>query len=104
MTRLTHVPKNYFLNFVIRFSRSETEKLTIAPTTAKITVLVISSERMLGAILNKVPDAVLTLREVSVSMTIRNLILNFHLPSVEVHSRPLSLSKGQKDQHQPSFD
>lgn len=51
-------PNYFFFDFVNPFKRSETKKLTVAPITAKIIVLRISSEKMLGAILNNVPEAV----------------------------------------------
>ena len=57
-----------FLDFVNHFNRSETVKLTVAPMTAKIIVFAISSERILGKTLNKVPDAVPTFREILVSI------------------------------------
>ena len=48
----------YFLDFVTLFNSRETAKLTVAPITAKIIVFAISSERILGKILNTVPEAV----------------------------------------------
>ena len=51
-------PGYYFLDFVTLFNIRETAKLTVAPITAKIIVFAISSERILGKTLNKVPDAV----------------------------------------------
>jgi hypothetical protein len=58
-----------FLNFTNHLNRRETIKLTVAPTTARIIVFAISSERMLGAILNKVPEAVPTRRVTLVSIS-----------------------------------
>ena len=57
---------DYFLDFVKRFKIRETVKLTVAPTTAKIIVFTISSERILGKILKIVPDAVPDLMEMLV--------------------------------------
>ena len=51
-------PNHLFFDFVNAFKRSETVKLIIAPTIAKIMVFTISSETILGTTLNKVPDAV----------------------------------------------
>ena len=48
----------YFLVFVTHFKKREMTKLTVAPIAAKIIVFAISSERILGKTLNKVPDAV----------------------------------------------
>lgn len=62
-------PNYFFFDFLNHFKRSETAKLTIPPTTTKIVVFRISSERMLGTILNKVPDTVPVRREISVSIT-----------------------------------
>jgi hypothetical protein len=55
---LNSIQYYFFLNFVSPFKRSEIIKLIIAPTTAKIIVLRISSETIFGITLNKVPDAV----------------------------------------------
>ncbi len=61
-------PKLYFLNLFIDLSNRVTPKLTIAPITAKITVFKISSDKIFGAILNIVPDAVPILKESVVSI------------------------------------
>lgn len=53
----------FFFDFVNHFSKSVTAKLETAPTIAKSTVLAMSSERMLGIMLNKVPDAVPIFKE-----------------------------------------
>ncbi len=58
-----------FLDFVNHFNKSETVKLTVAPSAAKIIVFTISSERILGKILNTVPDAVPAFKEILVSIT-----------------------------------
>ena len=47
----------------ILFSKRVARKLTTAPTTASTAVLAISSDKMFGIILSKVPDAVPTLRD-----------------------------------------
>lgn len=57
------------LDFVNRFNKSETVKLTVAPNAAKIIVFSISSERILGKILNTVPAAVPAFKEILVSIT-----------------------------------
>ena len=59
----------YFLIFVNHFKRSETIKLAEAPTTAKIIVFAISSERILGKMLKNVPDTVPVRREILVSIS-----------------------------------
>ena len=51
-------PNYFFLKFVNPFKRSETIKLIIDTTIARITVSAMSSETMLGTTLNKAPDAV----------------------------------------------
>lgn len=56
--KVTNQNRNYFLDFMILFKRSETKKLTVAPMTAKIMVLTISSDKILGTILKKVPETV----------------------------------------------
>ena len=58
-----------FLDFVKHFNKSETVKLTEAPNAAKIIVFTTSSERILGKILNTVPDAVPAFKEILVSIT-----------------------------------
>jgi len=56
---LKTIDKIYFLRFFVStFSTIEMVKLTKAPMVAKITVLIRSSEAMLGTILNTVPPAV----------------------------------------------
>ena len=57
-----------FLDFVTLFNIRETAKLTVAPITAKIIVFAISSERILGKTLNKVPEAVPAFKEILVSI------------------------------------
>ena len=58
----------YFLDFVTLFNIRETAKLTVAPITAKIIVFAISSERMFGKTLNKVPDTVPVFKEILASI------------------------------------
>ena len=62
-------PDYCFLDFVNHFKKRETAKLTLAPTTAKIIVFAISSERILGKILNTVPEAVPVFKVILVSIT-----------------------------------
>ena len=54
---------------MILFKRSETIKLMIAPMTAKIMVFKISSDKILGTILKKVPETVPIGRLLFVSIT-----------------------------------